>query len=589
MAHMLRDRIDEVGPRDTGPESSIKTMHKADISLRGIYEISKVLTAPAQLEIKLANVVNILPSFLQMRHGAIVVLDAEGEPEIAATADNTHPRQSGTRRVIPEAVLDQIVATGTPLIIPDISKSQLFQADLQTSSSGGTIPIAFVGIPVKAEHKILGTLSIDRVRNGATGFRYDEDIGFLTMVANLVGRTIRLHRILSKDRERRVDEQWRPEKSLDEERTDSARHPHVKIDGIIGESAALKRVLETVSVVARTNSTVLLRGESGTGKEFFAQAIHKLSRRGKKSFVKLNCAALPESVLESELFGHERGAFTGAISQRAGRFELANGGTLLLDEIGEISPAFQAKLLRVLQEGELERVGGTKTLQVDARLICATNKDLETAVVNGEFRADLYYRINVVPIILPPLRERPGDIPRLAKAFLDRFNRENHRELAFAPAALDLISQCYFPGNVRELENCVQRTATLARSRTITPSDFACKNSRCLASLLWKGAGHSHGGSTTDELVRGNMMPIGSPLPAGRIGVSEGEVSSVKACDPNDFAGPAMGPRLTERDRLIDAMEKAGWVQAKAARILGLTPRQVGYALRRHRIEVKKF
>lgn len=587
MAHVPQDRVDEVAPRDTRPEPPIKSMPQADIALRGLYEISKVLTAPSELEITLANVVNILPSYLQMRHGAIVVLDAEGEPEIAATAGNTDAPQSGTRRVIPQAITDQIVATGTPLFIPDVRKSQLFQADLQTSSSSGNIPIAFIGIPLKADHKILGTLSIDRAGDGATDFRDDEDTYFLTMVANLVGRTIRLHRILSTDRQRSVHEQWRPEKSPNEGRTyDPARHADVKIDGIIGESPALKQVLETVSVVAGTNSTVLLRGESGTGKEFFAQAIHKLSRRRKKSFVKLNCAALSESVLESELFGHEKGAFTGAISQRAGRFELANEGTLLLDEIGEISPAFQAKLLRVLQEGELERVGGTKTLQVDVRLICATNKDLETAVIKGEFRADLYYRINVVPIILPPLRERPGDIPRLANAFLNRFNKENDRALAFAPSALDLISQCYFPGNVRELENCVQRTATLARSRTITPSDFACKKSQCLSWLLWKRADGSNGGNTIDDLARVNAVPVGLRLPASRIGASAGNVSPLAAGDPND---PACPPRLTERDRLIDAMDKAGWVQARAARILGLTPRQIGYALRRHGIEVKKF
>lgn len=587
MTHGPQDRVDEVGPRETRPEPPIKSMPQSDIALRGLYEISKVLTAPSELEITLANVVNVLPSFLQMRHGAIVVLDAEGELEIAATAGNTHVRQSGTRRVIPQAVTDQIVATGTLLFIPDVRKSQLFQADLQTSSSIGTIPIAFIGIPLKADHDILGTLSIDRAGDGATDFRDDEDIYFLTMVANLVGRTIRLHRALSTDRQRCGHEQSGPEKSPNEGRTyGPARHADAKIDGIIGESPALKQVLETVSVVAGTNSTVLLRGESGTGKEFFAQAIHKLSRRRKKSFVKLNCAALSESVLESELFGHEKGAFTGAISQRAGRFELANEGTLLLDEIGEISPAFQAKLLRVLQEGELERVGGTKTLQVDVRLICATNKDLETAVIKGEFRADLYYRINVVPIILPPLRERPGDIPRLANAFLNRFNKENDRALAFAAPALDLISQCYFPGNVRELENCVQRTATLARSRTITPSDFACKKGQCLSWLLWKRADRSNGGNAIDDLARVNAVPVGLRLPASCIGASAGKISPLTAGDPND---PACPPRLAERDRVIDAMDKAGWVQARAARILGLTPRQVGYALRRHGIVVKKF
>ncbi|WP_434725314.1 nif-specific transcriptional activator NifA [Mesorhizobium sp. RIZ17] len=586
MAHMLPDQVGEIVSRNTPPEPAVEAARNADSLLRGIYEISKILTAPTRLKITLANVANILSSFVQMRHGAIVVLDAEGEPQISATTGGAVP-QSAIGSVIPQAVIDKIVATGVPIVIQDTSTSELFQADPQSTS--GTIATAFIGVPLKAEEKIFGTLSIDRVRNGTTEFRYEEDLRFLAMVANLVGRTIRLHRTLSTAGQRLIEKQSRPEQSLDEDRTHPARHPHVKVDGIIGESPALKQVLEIVSVVARTNSTVLLRGESGTGKEFFAQAIHRLSHRREKSFVKLNCAALPESVLESELFGHEKGAFTGAILQRAGRFELANGGTLLLDEIGEISPAFQAKLLRVLQEGELERVGGTRTLKVDVRLICATNKDLETAVRNGEFRADLYYRINVVPIVLPPLRERPGDIPRLAKALLDRFNKENHRDLAFTPSALDLMSQCYFPGNVRELENCVRRTATLARSMTITASDFACQNSQCLSSLLWKGVGRSHGAYAVDECARGNMMPVGSPLPAMRVGPSQNEASPGETCDPNHPACPAMNQRLTERDRLIDAMEKAGWVQAKAARFLGLTPRQVGYALRRHHIEVKKF
>ncbi|WP_027162781.1 nif-specific transcriptional activator NifA [Mesorhizobium sp. WSM1293] len=584
MAHMSPDRVNEAGRRDPLRKPASEGMFEADDLLRGIYEVSKALTAPARLEVTLANVVNTLPSFVQMRHGAIFVLDSEGEPEIAASAGSA---PSGNRPVMPKAAINQIVATGTRLVISDLSTSELFQSGLQTHSGFNSLPMAFIGVPVKAEDTILGTLSI--VRDSANGSRYDEDICFLTMVANLVGRTIRLHRGLIADRERRVAEHWPAETSSNEDRTVPVAHAPVKIDGIIGESPALTQVLKTVSIVARTNSTVLLRGESGTGKEFFAQAIHRLSRRRMKSFVKLNCAALSESVLESELFGHEKGAFTGAISQRAGRFELANGGTLLLDEIGEISPAFQAKLLRVLQEGELERVGGSKTLQVDVRLICATNRDLESAVVHGDFRADLYYRINVVPIILPPLRERPGDIPRLANAFLERFNKENNLDLAFAPPALEFISQCYFPGNVRELENCVQRTATLARSRTIAPSDFACNNNQCLSWLLWKRADHSHNGNTGNQRFRSNMMPGGLPMPGGRFGAPQDNVRLHTADHAKDPALPAIGPRLTERDRLIDAMEKVGWVQAKAARVLGVTPRQVGYALRRHGIEVKKF
>ncbi|WP_376741486.1 nif-specific transcriptional activator NifA [Sinorhizobium psoraleae] len=538
-------------------------MHKRDLGCSGLYRISRVLITSASIESRLANVLNTLPALLPMRRGAIVVLTAEGELETTASSGVEHA-SSGARYIPAKAAIDKIVAKGAPLVVPDICKSDLFQDELQSILSG-TGQVTFIGVPMKVDQETLGTLWIDRAKDGATRTQFEEEVRFLSMVANLAARAIRLHRHENRDGQPIVSEEVAREvSSADKELPESARQRPTRIDWIIGENPALKRLVESVKIVARTNSAVLLRGESGTGKEFFAKAIHELSPRRKKPFVKLNCAALSAGVLESELFGHEKGAFTGAISQRAGRFELADGGTLLLDEIGEISPAFQAKLLRVLQEGELERVGGTKTLKVDVRLICATNKDLEAAVAEGEFRADLYYRINVVPLFLPPLRERNGDIPRLARVFLDRFNKENNRDLAFTPAALDLLSKCNFPGNVRELENCVRRTATLACSATIVPSDFSCQNDQCFSSTLWKSAGQPLGGHTTSGLATGLGYPNG----------------------PGDLT---VTPNLTDRELLISAMEKAGWVQAKAARILGLTPRQVGYALRRHRIQVKKI
>ncbi len=573
----------DVAPAKTGHGNGAGNSNsRAIISLSGIYEISKVLAEPSRLELTLANVINILSSFLKMRRGAIIVLDGEGLPEITATAGFTAAREGIPP--IPQKVIDQIVATSMPLVIQDAAASGLFEAEANDGA-----PIAFIGVPVKVDHKVLGTLSIDRRRDGGTEFRYDEDMQFLTMVANLTGQTIRLHRILSEDRQRMIEQQRRLEKSLTNNQVpENAMRRTGTAARIVGDSPAVKRVLETIRIVARTNSTVLLRGESGTGKELFSQTIHELSPRKGKPFVKLNCAALPESVLESELFGHEKGSFTGAIGQRAGRFEMAHGGTLLLDEIGEISPAFQAKLLRVLQEGEFERVGGNKTIKVDVRLICATNKDLEEAVRKGEFRADLYYRINVVPIILPPLRERTGDISRLAENFLDRFNAENQTGLKFDRAALELISRCYFPGNVRELENCVQRTATLARGGQIVPADFACAHGQCLSSLLWKGpdtaATHHH--DAIDALASGRVLPAGTPERGGSTVVP---TNPHKACDPEDPDCPARGSKLTERERLIDAMNQSGWVQAKAARLLNLTPRQIGYALKRHNIPVQKF
>lgn len=253
---------------------------------------------------------------------------------------------------------------------------------------------------------------------------------------------------------------------------------------IIGDSPAFRAALEEARRVAPTHLPVLLRGESGSGKEVVAQFIHDASPRAKKPFIKVNCAALPEGLLESELFGHERGAFTGADSRREGRFMLADGGTILLDEIGDISQAFQAKLLRVIAQGAFERVGGVRTLQVDVRVIAATHRDLEALVRAKRFRADLYYRLCAAPVRLPALRERREDIPALADLFLARFNAENGRALRFNPRSKTMIGACGYPGNIRELENCVRGAAALTTGAEICESDFACRQGRCFSARL---------------------------------------------------------------------------------------------------------
>ena len=282
-------------------------------------------------------------------------------------------------------------------------------------------------------------------------------------------------------------------------------------------------------------------------------------------------------MLESELFGHEKGAFTGAVAQRKGRFEMADGGTLFLDEIGDISPAFQVKLLRVLQEGEFERVGGNKTLKVDVRLVAATNRNLEEAVSRGEFRADLYYRINVVTIRLPALRERREDVPLLAREFLRRFDEEHHTRHGLTPSAQAVLESCYFPGNVRELENCIRRTATLAHAEGITADDFACRHDECLSATLWKGAV-----STPFKIISPPQRSEPPPPPAA--------VDDPAACPGRDSCEHVKPDNLKiSREQLVAALDAAGWVQAKAARLLGVTPRQIGYALRKHDIELKKI
>jgi Nif-specific regulatory protein len=546
-------------------EGSSSAPRWSEIALSGIYEISKILTSPARVEVTLANVIALLSSFLDMRHGLIAVLNDEGEPEVVVGLGWNEKTSKLYFERLPERAVGQIVVTKMPLVVRDMSRDPLF-VDWKPEGEGeGGHARSFIGVPIKDRDRVVGTITIEkhhRVRDSSVTL--DEDVRFLVMVANLVGQTVRLQRMVARDRERLMAERHRLEKQLE---VQAARDNGYKVPGIVGESKAIRAVLEKIQVVARSHLPVLLRGESGTGKELFAQAIHDLSPRREAVCIKLNCAALPESVLESELFGHEKGAFTGAVAQRKGRFELADHGTIFLDEIGDISPAFQAKLLRVLQEGEFERVGGARTLKVDVRLIAATNRNLEAAVASGAFRTDLYYRISVVPIMLPSLRERRDDIPPLATEFLSQFNEAHGTSFTFSEEAFKVLCACDFPGNVRELESCVRRTAAFASGSCILASDFACRNDSCLSSLLWKSEKQAH---------RTNYIPLpvaAGPPPAGTPPADEGERDASKV----------------ERGQLIEAMERAGWVQAKAARLLGLTPRQMGYALRKHAIEIKRF
>ncbi|KAB2944023.1 MAG: nif-specific transcriptional activator NifA [Hyphomicrobium sp.] len=556
-----------------------------EIALIGIYEVSKILAKPARLETTLSGVLHLLSSFLDMQHGTIVLLDDDDVPGIAVGSVWTEEVAYEGLVHLPRKVLDQIIATAMPLVLENAGEHPLFKSGEQAGACatiGSGQPVSFIGVPIKIEDRVVGTLSIVRVWDKRSEFRSDHDVRFLSMIANLIGQTIHLHRVIARDRERLMDQSRRLEKELTSVKPGKER---ARVAGIIGESAPLRALLNKIEIVAKSNATVLLRGESGTGKELCARAIHELSPRSKAPFVKVNCAALPESVLESELFGHEKGAFTGAIASRKGRFEIADGGTIFLDEIGEISPAFQAKLLRVLQEGEFDRVGSTKTQKVDVRVVAATNRDLEEAVKQGTFRADLYYRISVVPLRIPSLRERKGDIPILAESFLKRFNKENGRNLKLASSAIDVLKACYFPGNVRELENCVFRTATLATGVSIVEEDFACRHDQCLSALLWNGSATPLPERPQPQLPL-PVMPASAEGRGARASAPVEARSSDAGRDESPVPSAAQG---SERERLIEAMEKAGWVQAKAARILGLTPRQIGYALKKHGIEIRHF
>jgi formate hydrogenlyase transcriptional activator len=325
---------------------------------------------------------------------------------------------------------------------------------------------SYCWLPLTTARQRLGTLVFTSKQLSC----YDRaDLGFLQLVASQVAVAVE-NALAFQEIEALKDRLAKENAYLEEE----ARTQH-NFGEIVGESAVLRRLLKQVETVAPTSSTVLIRGETGTGKELIARALHELSPRKGRTFVKLNCAAIPTGLLESELFGHEKGAFTGAVSQKVGRFEMAHQGTLFLDEIGDIPPELQPKLLRVLQEQEFERLGGTKTIKVDVRLVAATHRDLSKMVTDGSFRVDLYYRLNVFPVVLPPLRQRPDDIPRLVRHFTHQFARRMGRRIETIPTAvMEALVRYPWPGNVRELQNVIERAVILSpgSSLQLPPGDL---------------------------------------------------------------------------------------------------------------------
>ncbi|WP_341674854.1 nif-specific transcriptional activator NifA [Niveibacterium sp. SC-1] len=539
---------------------------RANLDLVTVYEISKILCSSLDVSKTLREALNVLAHHLEFRRGMIALADDDGVTLRLEAAVGLNAREwEAARYYAREGIIGRVFAAGAPIVVPDIATEPLFLNRAGSRDEPHEGKIGFVGVPIRGGNQVLGVLTIDRVASPSRGF--NRDVRLLTMVANLVGQSVALRRVVSQEHERLMSHAKR-----------DVREPRgrFKLNNVVGNSRQMQAVFAEVHQVAPSRSTVLLRGESGTGKEVIARSIHELSLRKGQPFVKLNCAALSESLLESELFGHEKGSFTGASTERKGRFEMADGGTLFLDEIGDVSPAFQTKLLRVLQEREFERVGGSKSIKVDVRLVCATNRNLEKMVAAGTFRSDLYFRINVVSIFLPALRERREDITALARHFLERFNKENDRQMALSADGEEVLMHCYWPGNVRELENCIERTATMSQHDAIDRRDFPCSANRCLTQVL-----HF---MNKDDAV---SPLVSAPVPETVGGDdSAGAERMPQAAPGRQFS--AEKPQ-GERERLIWAMEQCGWVQAKAARLLNISPRQMGYALQKHNIEVRRF
>jgi len=553
--------------------------------LNAIYEVSKTLATSLDVAKTFREALNYLLHAFDWRRAFVVLAEPEGRLRGLCAVGLTREEHQRLQFQSGEGIVGRVYATGIQVIVPDVSAEPLFLNRTGGADQSPGVAVAMLVTPIRADRRTLGVLAIDCL-NPDQSRAFGNDLQLLKMVATLMGQALLLHRSVSAAHDVMQDEARRMHKAL---------KPIKQIDQVVGISAPMQQVFAQVHQVAPARTTVLLRGESGTGKEVIARALHNLSPRKREAFVSVNCAALTESLLESELFGHEKGSFTGAQGQRKGRFEMSHGGTLFLDEIGDISASFQAKLLRVLQEREFERVGGTSVVKVDVRLILATNRNLERMVQAGEFRADLYYRINVVSIQLPPLRERRDDIPVMAQHFLDRFNLENARATQFSPAAMRVLSTCYWPGNVRELENCVERTATMAHDTVITDLAFPCKENRCLTQVLHhieREDAVKPGGRLADiPIVEVPMSqpPATSPTAASAEGDSPTDAAALAAPHDDPATAASDGKPEGERERLVWAMERCGWVQAKAARLLKISPRQMGYALQKNGIEVRKF
>jgi Nif-specific regulatory protein len=380
-----------------------------------LFEISRILDTSTDLQHTIAPVLKVLADELDMKRSTVTLLNRQsGEVRIEAAHGLTDSQQGKGRYSPGEGVIGRVIESGEPEIVPDINEDPDFLDRTGAREGLGADRCAFLCVPIKIEGRVIGTLSIDRRCDDFNDF--DSDIRFLTIAGSMIAQAVKIRRRVQEEKERSESLQ----KMLENKFTPG---------NIIGKSNAMREVFDLIEQVSGSNATVMIRGESGTGKELAAQAIHYSSPRAHRPFIKVNCAALPESVIESELFGHEKGAFTSAIASRKGRFELADKGTIFLDEIGDLSPMIQVKLLRVLQEKEFERVGGTETIKVNVRIIAATNRPLEEMMASGEFREDLYYRLNVFPINMPPLRERKSDIILLADSFAEKYARRNEKEI----------------------------------------------------------------------------------------------------------------------------------------------------------------
>jgi len=497
-----------------------------------LFEIGQALEASMDLRDVVGPVLDSMAKHVGILRGAITLLNREtGEILIEAAHGLSAKQRERGRYQLGEGITGKVVQTGRPMVVQRVSDEPGFLDRTGSRSDLEKRDISFICVPVKLGTEVIGALSADHPL--AEAEELDELVRVFTVVAHMVAQAVRLRQQALEEQQRLRAENLRLQDKLRDK-----FHP----SNIIGKSKAMQDVYDQIAQVSNSQTTALIRGQSGTGKELVAHAIHYNSLRANRPFIKVNCAALPETVIESELFGHEKGAFTGAVNMRKGRFELADGGTIFLDEIGDLSPATQVKLLRVLQEKEFERVGGTATIKSDVRVIAATNRNLEELIEAGRFRQDLYYRLNVFPIHVPALRERGTDILLLANYFAEKFSGANHKDIKrISTPAIDMLMSYHWPGNVRELENCIERAVLLSN----------------------------------DEVIHGHHLPPTLQTAEASGTMHRGTLESTMDA--------------VERELIVEALKNSRGNKAKAARELGVTERLMGLRVKKHGIDPRRF
>jgi Nif-specific regulatory protein len=505
-----------------------------------LFDIARTFDRHVELRTALGPLLSLLETRAGLTWGMVTLLDRQtGVLKIEeACGLSAEEKARGVYR-LGEGLIGRVFESGIAVTVPDLSREAHFLNRAKNRAGRDMEGLTFYCVPIRSGGGVIGTLCAERrVLDEDREGRMAGDRAFLEKVSSIIADSAKLRERIMEERFR-----FRRDEESGDERQENRRGGRIAAGSdIIGTDKTMRRVYEMILRVAPSDATVLLTGESGTGKELAAAELHRLSGRVGAALVKINCAALPESIIESELFGHEKGAFTGAVSQRKGRFELAHRGTIFLDEIGELPPQIQVKLLRVLQERELERVGGARTIKVDVRLIAATNRNLEEEVKSGRFREDLYYRLNVFPIHLPPLRERKSDIVLLADYFTEKYARKNGKLIKrISTPAIDLLTSYSWPGNCRELENCIERAVILSNDSVI--------HSYNLPPSLQSAGSTNTGPVTTLEAALSRM----------------------------------------EKELIVEALKITGGNMAAAARHLGITERQIGLRVRHYGINRRLY